>query len=417
MMRVLGIIFFISLFTASVKADTATQIILQKRAAVTVSPVRFYADSSFTKSTETTFTEGELFEIISETLKEHFDNTQTQTFKWYKVRSLNGQTGWIFGDNLAVVMPELLIDNRLKPFYKKEAHFDNGFEKSLIWVASSEGHDVKKSNPAYKELYLIITNDGGKSVNLNFSNINDLSKKYLQSIYFQDVTNNKIDEIIIETSNTTSDKEIEERNIEIYTFKAGSLSKIFEERLTLTWEEDVPSPAFSKFIEIEGSEIRIAYVDYVPCEKYSLRMPTDVRSQTMERCLEYVTYSFVWDNAKRNFQPFYRESRAPLNGLIKKTLTLRKAPSVNSDKIATLATDDKVLIIKHFDALKSEKGVKKIDNWLYVKHPSGIYGYVHADDIVFKNIEHAAVLKEYYNKTPLLKQDWTSAAVFLSVKK
>ena len=416
-MRIFGIIFFLTTLIASVTADTATQIILQKRAAVTVSPVRFYADSSFTKSTETTFTEGELFEIITETLKEHFDNTQTQTFKWYKVRSLNGQTGWIFGDNLAVVMPELLIDSHLKPFYKKEAHFDNGFEKSIIWVASSEGHDVKKSNPTYKELYLIITNDDGKSVNLNFSNINDLSKKYLQSIYFQDVTNNKINEIIIETSNSTSDKEIEERNLEIYTFKAGTLSKIFEERLTLTWEEDVPSPAFSKFVEIEGSEIRVAYVDYVPCEKYSLRLPTDVRSQTMERCLEYVTYSFVWDNTKRNFQPFYKESRAPLSGSIKKTLTLRKAPSVNSEKIATLPADDKVLIIKHFDALKSEKGVKKIDNWLYIKHPSGIYGYIHADDVVFKNIEHAAVLKAYYDKTPLLKQDWTSEAVFLSVKK
>ena len=417
MMRVLGIIFFIISLTASVQADTATQIILQKRAAVTVSPVRFYADSSFTKSTEVTFTEGELFEIISETLKEHFDNTQTQTFKWYKVRSLNGQVGWIFGDNLAVVMPELLIDSRLKSVYKKEAHFDNGFEKSIIWVASSEGHDVKKSNPAYKELYLIITNNEGKSVNLNFSNINDLSKKYLQSIYFQDVTNNKIDEIIIETNNTTSDKETEERNLEIYTFKAGSISKIFEERLTLTWEEDVPSPAFSKFVEIEGSEIRIAYVDYLPCEKYSLRLPTDVRSQTMERCLEYVTYSFVWDNARRSFQLFYKESRTPLNGSLKKNLTLRKAPSVNSEKLATLANDDKVLIIKHFDALKSEKGVKKVDNWLYIKHPSGIYGYVHADDIVFKNIEHAAILKEYYNKTPLLKQDWTSNAVFLTVKK
>ena len=415
-MRGTGLIFFLIYIANQVKADTATQIILQKRAAITVSSVRFYADSSFTKSTETTFTEGELFEILSETWKEHFDNTQTQTFKWYKVRSLNGQIGWLFGDNLAVVIPELLVDEHLKPYYKKEAHFDNGFENSLLWMAASEGHDVKKTNPAYKELYFIITNDRGKSVSVNYSNINDLSKKYLQSIHFQDVTDNKTDEIIIETTNLIGEENFEVRNIEIYAFKAGSIDKIFDERLTLMWEQDVPSPAFSKFVDIEGNQIRVAYVDFVPCNKYSLGFSTDIRSKTSERCLEYVTYSFIWDNLKRLFQPLYPESRAPISGIIKRNLSLRKTPSVSAEKIASLTADDKVLIIKHFETLKSDKGMKKIDNWFYAKHPSGVYGYLHAEDVVFKNIEHNNVLKTYYEKTPLLKQDWKSTAAFLTVK-
>ena len=143
MTRFVSIFFLFIFFTTGLHADTASQIIMYRRAAVTVSPVRLFADSSYTQQTETTFTEGELFEVVGESSIEHFDNTQNQTFKWYKVRSTSGVTGWIFGDNLAVVLPEYLIDATLKPFYKKSAHFDNGFEKATVWVAGTDGHDVK----------------------------------------------------------------------------------------------------------------------------------------------------------------------------------------------------------------------------------------------------------------------------------
>ena len=98
MIRFIGILFLLNNLPPSLQADTASQLILRKRAAVTVSPVRMYADSMYSKSTETVFTEGELFEIIGETTREHYDNTQNQTFKWFKVRSLTGATGWIFGE-------------------------------------------------------------------------------------------------------------------------------------------------------------------------------------------------------------------------------------------------------------------------------------------------------------------------------
>ncbi len=248
------------------------------------------------------------------------------------------------------------------------------------------------------------------------SNVNESGKKSLENIYFKDVTNNKIDDIIVHTQIKDNHKNLPERYFEIHTFRAGGLSKVFEEKLTLTWEEDVPSPAYSKFIEAEGSEIRIAYVDYLSCDRYSLGLLTDTRSQTMERCLEYVTYSYVWDNAKKSFEIFYKESRTPLNSILTLKTTLYKTPSVSGDKIAVLDPDEKVITIKHFDLIKSEKGVKKIENWLYVKHPSGIYGYIRAENAYFKNIEHAEVLKDYYNKPPLLKLDWKSDSVFVMMK-
>lgn len=413
---------FVFFFLSSLlRADTAAQIIMTKRAAVTVSPVRLYADSSYTKQTETTFTEGELLEVLGESSREHLDNTQNQTFKWYKVRTPTGTIGWIFGDNLAVVLPEYLVDVPLRPFYKKSAHFDNGFEKATVWVAGTDGHDVKdpkqpQLNPMYKEFYLVVTNERGQCVVLNYANASETAKKDVQSIYFQDLTDNKIDEIILETTNLAIGQTVEERTLEIYSFKAGALSKIFEERLSLFWEQDVPSPVLSKFVEIEGSTIRVAYLDFVDCSKYSMGLPTDIRSRTQERCLEYVTYSFVWDKILRQFRELYKPSRRTAQATVNQSLTLKTMPSVSSSDAQMVQPEDRLQIIKHYENMKQENGKKSIEAWLYVKHPSGVLGYIPANKITFKNTEHAALLKSFYEKIPLMKQDWHATNHFVVIR-
>jgi hypothetical protein len=420
LIRLSAIVVCSFLFTIVVKASPASQIIMLKRAAVTVSNVRLYADSTYAKSTNITFSEGELFEVLGETVREHFDNSQNQTFKWYKVKALNGEIGWIFGDNIAVVMLERYVEYSLKPYYKKEAQFDNGFEKSLIWMAAVEGHDDKHRgtaffNPAYKEFYIVVTNEIGKSSLLNYANVNESGKKDLQDIHFQDVTDNKIDEIIIQTNSVATGKTLDEKTLEIYSFKGGTLAKIFEERLTLTWEDDIPSPAYSKFVEIEGATIRLAYVDYISCEKYDYGVKTDERSKTQERCLEYATCSYVWDNRDRTFKPLYKESQTPVYATTSKNALLKKTPSVSAAVLTIAKPNEKLQVIKHFDEMVVEKGKKKIVNWLYVRHPSGTLGYVEASQLTFKNIEHAPILKEYYTKTPLMKVDWKPETSFVRI--
>jgi hypothetical protein len=406
-------------FVQTAKAgDDAAKIILTKRAAVTLSPVRLYADSTYAASTETTFTEGELFEILGETAVEHFDNTQNQTFKWFKIKATNGTIGWLFGDNLAVVLAENTVEPSLRPYFKKSASFDNGFEKAIIWLADTEGHDVKTppaTNPNYREYYLVVTNERGHCVFLNYANVSETNKKSLQSVHFQDITENKVAEILLETTALPTGNALEEHVFEIYTFKSGALSKIFEERLTLTWEADVPAPSFSKFVEIEGSTIRVAYVDYVNCEKYSLNLPTDVRSKTQERCLEYVTYSFRWDKIGRAFKVLYPESRRTVQATTFETATLKTTPSLVSDAVILVTPADRLQVIKHFETLKVENGEKKMEIWLYVRHPAGVLGYILSRDINFKSTEHAPILKEYYQKPPVWKPNWHSSASFVKV--
>ena len=82
-----------------------------------------------------------------------------------------------------------------------------------------------------------------------------------------------------------------------------------------------------------------------------------------------------------------------------------------------IAPDERLQIIKQFESIRLENGRKVVDNWLYIKHPSGALGYVNASDIRFKNMEHTAILKTYYEKPPLSKQDWRSTAQFVGVKK
>ena len=421
MTRSVGIFILCLFFTTGIKADTASQIIMNRRAAVTVSPVRLFADSSYTQQTETTFTEGELFEVIGESTIEHFDNTQNQTFKWYKVKASSGVTGWIFGDNLAVVLPEYLIDATLRPFYKKSAHFDNGFEKATVWVAGTNGHDVKdpkapQYNPSYKEFYLVVTNERGKCAVLNYANASETAKKELQSLYFQDLTENKIDEIIMETTSQPAGRTVAERTFEVFNFQSGALTKIFEERLTLLWETDVPSPAFSKFVEIEGSTIRVAYLDFVECNKYSLGLPTDIRSKTQERCLEYVTYSFVWDRTIRQFRELYKPSRRTLQAVVNQPFTLKKTPTLSAESSVLVQPNDRLQVIKHYENIKLENGKKVVDTWLYVKHPTGLFGYIPGNQLTFKNTEHAAILKSYYEKPPLMKQGWHTPNRFIFVR-
>jgi hypothetical protein len=417
--KYIGIFLLLFCFVSPTNAtDDAAKIILTKRAAVSVSAVRLYADSTYAASTETNFTEGELFEVLGETVLEHFDNTQNQTFKWYKVRATGGEVGWLFGDNLAVVLTENAVEPSLRPYFKKSASFDNGFEKATIWLANTDGHDVKTTpsiNPSYHEFYLVVTNERGHCVLLNYANVSETNRKSLQSVHFQDVTANKINEILIETSAIPTGNTLEEHVFEIYTFKSGALSKLFEERLTLAWEKDVPAPSFSKFVEIEGSTIRIAYVDYLNCDKYSLNLPTDSRSQTQERCLEYVTYSFRWDKIERFFKPLYPESRRTVQAIAYETTILKTTPAAYSPAAVLVTPADRLQVIKHYEALVVENGEKKLETWLYVRHPAGILGYVRGRDVALKNTEHAAVLRDYYQQPPLWKPDWRSGARFVKV--
>jgi hypothetical protein len=444
----------ITAFLAAIYPANAQKTLpLQPNTATTIAPMRLYGDSTFTKPSEKSLVEGEIVEIIAETQRAYEDNSQRQKFKWYRVRTLKGDEGWLFGDNLAVMLPDAAVSEVAKPFFRRQVSFDNGFENAVIWFGQVEGreniHKQDFMNPIYRELYLIVTNELGKSATILIGGAEQSGKKELRRLEVFDVTGNRVPEIILETTNLPSNSNIENRQIEIHGFQAGTLQKIFDEPMTLSFDGDMPSPALSKQIEIEGTNIRISYVDFVSPEKYSLGLPTQAKAgSTTERCLEFVTRSLVWDEKLKRFINLYRETRSTplvtarrkvyLKDAIPTTYTVPKKPIVakpNKGKeefvskgneyprqpdeeeesvrkmgvkpLIAAQFSERLQVIKQVEKyMKMEDDTKILEHFFLVRHASGAVGYVNARDVHFRYSDHADLLNRYYNNPPLSKIDW-----------
>lgn len=401
----------------------AIDIIISKRVAITVSATRMYSDSSYTAPTEIKFNEGDLFEILSETTNEHSDNTQNQTFKWFRIKTMNGEVGWVFGDNLATIVPEYLTDAPLRSFYKRTAHFDNGFENAVIWVASTDGHDDRfkteaRLNPAYKEFYLVITNAQGKSVSINYANVSETSKRDVISFFLKDVDANGTDELIFETQNFSTNSTTKQRQVEIYSFKPGGLTKIFEERTDLQNTNKETSPSISHFIDIDSTSIRVSYIDFINCANYTAaNFKTDIKTRTQEQCMEYVTSTLEWNKRTRSFVTLYPLSRAPVNGQIKLNTYLRSAPQENAPTLIYLLASKKLSIIKVFnDVLVKKNGDKQLQCYFYVVTENNQYGYVLANAVTISDAEHAKLLNSYFSNPPLNISNFRPQQTFLRVR-
>jgi hypothetical protein len=132
--------------------------------------------------------------------------------------------------------------------------------------------------------------------------------------------------------------------------------------------------------------------------------------------LEYVTYSFVWDKTTRQFKTLYKPSRRTVQAVVNQLVGMRTSPSFEASNVLYVQPEDRLQIIKHYETVVVENGQKTIQPWFYVKHPSGLLGYIPAVFMSFKNTEHAALLKAFYEKPPLMKQDWHATEHFVFVK-
>jgi len=119
---------WIFVFVVFAFSSKASDLVFKSRVATALNSVTLYPDSSYFEHSDIRFSEGDLFEVLGETTLLHLDDAQNQKFKWYKVRSLSGQEGWIFGDGIGVMMTNENIDSKLQSFHKKKISLNNGFE-------------------------------------------------------------------------------------------------------------------------------------------------------------------------------------------------------------------------------------------------------------------------------------------------
>jgi len=397
--------------------------LLPANPATALNKVILYPDSSFFQHSSLTYEEGDLFEILDETRYEHEDAAQNQKFKWFYVRTPDNIKGWIYGDGLAVMQPLEELQGMVRNYHQKEIDYAGNGEKITAWIASIEGkdnfHEQDHLNPLYKEQYLVLTSPLKKSAHIQLSGQSAMGTTTLKQLRFTDINKDGAVEVVLESSSLDNNSSLEGRLVEVYAFQAGSITRVFEDRLTLAYKGNEPSPALFKMVDIGEQTIRVAYVDYVSCTNYSCPFETNEVSKTQERCMEYVTYTHLWEDDSQDYQPLYEESRSYLTGKVNnpKGYALRREPSFLGEVVEQLSNQAPLIIIKHYEKIIKRKDKKVVVPYLYVKTQNNNYGYLHADKVQFQEIEHASLLDAFYKNPPLLKSDWTSPKSFVSLKK
>lgn len=406
--------------TAEQVSQNPYDIIFTSRVATALDKVTLYPDSSYSRHSNVAYEEGALFEVLAQTRQQHEDNTQNQKFYWFRVRAVDGREGWIFGDGLAVILEEKALDTSLKRLHKKRLRLNNGFEEAVIWIAGLEGrdnlHQQEMMNPLYNEYYLVLTNERGQSVPINYAGMSAMGHSELDLAEILDVTGDNIPEIILQRSSYPLGAGMADRIVEVYSTQAGSLAKIFSERMTLQYEEDIPSPSLYKYIELADKVIRVEYIDYVLCQNYSLHYNTDATADRKERCLEFVTYTYIWDERSKMYRALYNPNRTtPYAGVKSDRVFLLDRPSVGASRIMPISRTDRLQVLKHYEKVVLQGPQKKMENYLFVRMPSGRKGYVPAGQIAFVETSHSSVLDRYYQLAPLVKSDWKNDFSFLKI--
>ncbi|MEM1120993.1 MAG: SH3 domain-containing protein, partial [Bacteroidota bacterium] len=383
--------------------------------------VILYPDSSFFAHSNTFYEEGTLFEIINETRFEYEDEAQNQKFKWYEVKAPDNQTGWIFGDGIAVLVADEDVPISLSNYHKRIFNFSDELEETVAWVAAIEGkdnfHEEDYLNPLYKEMYLVFTSNLGKSYHIQIAGESAMGTSDLKAFYLQDLTDDNSPELLFLKSSFDNGNPLENQTLEIYSFQAGSIAKVFEERMTLAYMEKIPSPSLFKFVDVNQKTIRIAFVDYVDCSDYSLTLAPNMLDEDHEKCLEYSTYSFIWHEQQKRYSPFYEESRTYVEGqLLPEKGYLRSEPSYLSEIVEKLPASSTLRVVQHFEKIIELRGEKKVVPYFYVQSASGKYGYIHAKDVTLQTGEHSTILNRFYKNPPLDKEKWSVDTNFLHLK-
>lgn len=357
--------------------------IFSEKIATTLNKVTLYPDSTFIRHSNISYPEGELLTIIGQSRFEHEDDAQNQKFYWYKVTTQDGKEGWMFGDGIAVILPDELVTPVLQDLHKKEFSFNNGFEKAVLWIASTEGRDNFHTqdylNPLYKEYYLVITNRRKRSVHISVAGLSARGEYNLHQLLLRDVTGDQVPDFILEKNNQLADKEIVSKTLEVYTFKAGNIAKVLDEPLDLDVPIGLNLPPLYKFIEVDNQTIRVEFLDYKDCKGKSLT----------EQCIDFVTYTYTWNERLKKYESFYGETRiVPEAKIVLNGTFLLRTPVPNANSNIYVHPDNVLKILRQ---INNPKGT-----YYLVKTPTGKKGYLYAKDVQFSNFQYGKALQEFY---------------------
>ncbi len=296
-----------------------------------------FSDSSYTSPSNQYFKAGTLLTVLSETKLEHEDNGQKQLFKWYKVKSNNGKTGWIFGESLLIKEKENFIPQALKSYCYRKFSFNSGFEKSMVWFGSVIGRDnfgSKMMSNVYEESYLIITNDKGRSVYIPITSSSQFGESTVETFAIQELTGDQTQDFVLQTNIKDLEKNAQQKLVQLYTFQAGTLQKIFEEPLNIA-----ANNSNLKHLIFQKERIQGYYFNH------------DKKDPVL------FSFTYFWNKRTRQFELLYPASPSIIRAVPNSYgVSLKNSPNAYASSIKTLNKASQLQILKVFNQSYQERG-------------------------------------------------------------
>ncbi|MFK7936793.1 MAG: hypothetical protein AB8G22_24985 [Saprospiraceae bacterium] len=387
-MKIFNLIFILSFsLVAFGQSD-----LFQSQIATSLNTITLYPDSTFIRHSNISYPAGELFKVLNTSKLEHEDDAQNQKFRWYEVRTPDGNKGWIFGDGIAILMADKTVPTTLQPFHKKQQSFNYGFENSTMWIAAVEGrdnfHEQDYLNPIYNELYLIITNQNKKSVHIGVAGVSARGEYQLDQLVFRDATGDGVADIIVEKNHTTERADEVIKSLEIYTFRAGNIGKALDESLNVKMPDGLRVPPLFKFVEVDDQTVRLEYLQF---NKVENKLPNVEQAAN----LYYKILTYNWNERQKKYESLYGETSIMPRGQVKvgnSFLLSSPQPNAVAGKYVPAKTDFRVL--QQIDNQNDE-------SYYLIQLADGKKGYLPAEEVVIQDAWSGDKLQAFQKKKPL----------------
>lgn len=363
---------------------SAFQVSTFENTAVAVNKFTLFPDSTFYEQSNIVIAEGETFDVINETKLLHEDDAQLQKYKWYQVRLKSETVGWAFGNNIAIFDKQMNNENALSK--ETEANLSANFHKAKLWQASIRGRDSKSATKKeYIEKYLVFTNGFKQSRYIQIGREQVEGKSWAENVQMADLNSDGFEEVIIELKSQGAMSETVNQYLEIFTMKHDAIQSIYSEKINLGRRSKNISPINQKFFDVEEGSIRVAYIDYFDCS-----------DSFGGSCMEYVTYSYAWDQSKQAFETLYEPSRtSPVVKPKSNNLYLFPGPGLYQ-KVGSVGTRETLKVlgqeVKHYKVGSTVE--KKI--FFYVETAWGKKGFIESSNVEFIENDYSKALNSYY---------------------
>lgn len=403
-----AILLFNSLFANSQEINS--------NSAVALNAFTLHSEASFTTHSNEVVKEKNLLTILEKSESLALNNYQNQEFHWYKIKTQDGREGYVFGDNIAI-----LVDRSMKDLYSEhhlsKKNLASNYPSATTWIAELSGFDAPEyGGEAYKELYMVFTNNFNRCEYIKLENIRSDGENKTEFLEFKDITGDGYEDVIRQTNSKSKEKDFNTKYLEIFSFQKGEMISVLEERISIETYPSKTAPRLSKYFDIEDKFLRVSYLDFVDCESYCCKQGLKNTDANPKSCMEQVTYSYNWNQSSGQFEIFYDKSKVPPHVMpTKPVIDIYPAPGLNQS-VGKVQKGQKVKVFQQIEKYYKYSGTTSIEIYFLIETQGGKKGYIKAKEVEFVEIDHAAILNEYYQQPPFYSSNWAPKVLFVNLR-